>query len=498
MRQDIIFSTAAVVCAGVGVYLWTTLKKNKIPGPTGLPFVGALYEMLPYAREGRLHEFFHEMVKKYGPIFNLPLPGGQEMVVIADAKIARALLFNRVNGRVEKSDEFQKHTVLKQGMIALFGDQHKVHRKHLVNAFIPTQLNQTVEASCHYASQLMDLWKAQSPDGHPITVDIYKCMMAMTTDVLGRILFSYEFKALDRLSEIGDRSTFEAAMDMLTIAPAKRAGKPEFLWHYFGVSQDQVKEALKPVYDLLGDVINEKRAVVQQNGGKRQGQARDLVDLLLESDPETGKDKFSTREIVDEAATFYIGGHDTTASTLTWTFYELVQRPDVIAQLQEEIDNMLATGSPLDNIFISHFKYLDYVFSEILRLHPPTVMTNWRKAMTDLEDVRGYRITAGTRIMIAIREIQRSPEYWPDAEDFKPERWANLKPGNEYLPFSDGEYKCIGHKMATMEVKATLVAILSKYTPRFVPNQNSRGIYAATLALKNGYKVELVERRSRS
>ena len=52
----------------------------------------------------------------------------------------------------------------------------------------------------------------------------------------------------------------------------------------------------------------------------------------------------------------------------------------------------------------------------------------------------------------------------------------------------------IGHKMATMEIKATLVAILSRYTPKLVPNQNSRGIYSATLALKNGYRVEMVER----
>ena len=50
------------------------------------------------------------MVKIYGPIFNIPLPGGQNMVVIADAKTAHAVLFNRINGRVEKSDEFQKHT----------------------------------------------------------------------------------------------------------------------------------------------------------------------------------------------------------------------------------------------------------------------------------------------------------------------------------------------------------------------------------------------------
>ena len=46
-------TAAAAACTGLTVYLWSTPKKNHIPGPAGFPLVGALYEMLPYAREGR-------------------------------------------------------------------------------------------------------------------------------------------------------------------------------------------------------------------------------------------------------------------------------------------------------------------------------------------------------------------------------------------------------------------------------------------------------------
>ncbi|TPX32122.1 hypothetical protein SmJEL517_g04668 [Synchytrium microbalum] len=496
-HKELYISTAVAAAAlGVGLYLWSNnQKKNStIPGPDGMPFIGALREMLPYASEGRLHEFFHELVVKYGPIVNLPLPGGSEMVIIADAEAARSILFNRAAGRVEKSAEFQKFTVLKQGMVALFGEQHKVHRKHLVNAFIPNQLNQTIGASAHYATRLMNIWKQQTISGNnAITVDIYKSMMAMTTDVLGKILFSHEFNSLDRIADpLPVHGAFEVAMDMMVTVPAKRAGKPEILWDWYGISQAQLKAALKPVYDLLNEVIIKKRFEIKKHGGRRPGAVRDLIDLLLEAD-ETGREKFSPEEIIDEAATFYLGGHDTTASTLTWTFFELCQHPHVVSKLQDEIDNMIASRTDLDNIHLARFEYLDHVFSEVLRLHPPTVMANWRTAVTDLQ-VMGHRIAAGSRIMIAIREIQRSDAYWTDAQDFNPGRWANLKAGHEYLPFSDGEYKCIGHKMATMEVKATMVAILSKYTPRFVSGQNPRGIYSATLALKNGYMVEMVER----
>ena len=63
----------------------------------------------------------------------------------------------------------------------------------------------------------------------------------------------------------------------------------------------------------------------------RQRQRFDLLQLLLEArDADTG-DVMSDAEVVDEVMTLVVAGHETTASTLNWTWWLLATHPEITA-----------------------------------------------------------------------------------------------------------------------------------------------------------------------
>ena len=67
---------------------------------------------------------------------------------------------------------------------------------------------------------------------------------------------------------------------------------------------------------------------------------RDFLDTVLMARDEDGTG-LTVQEISDEVNTFLFGGHDTTASTLTWVLYELARHPEHQAKVREEVDEIL-------------------------------------------------------------------------------------------------------------------------------------------------------------
>ena len=76
----------------------------------------------------------------------------------------------------------------------------------------------------------------------------------------------------------------------------------------------------------------------------------------------------------------------------------------------------------------------------------------------------GYKLPAGTKILIDTKAIQLSPEYYDDPYSYNPDRW-NSPPKNAhaFMAFGMGNHACIGMKMATIEIKMVLLCLLQKY-----------------------------------
>src|SRR5260370_7589177 len=107
-------------------------------------------------------------------------------------------------------------------------------------------------------------------------------------------------------------------------------------------------------------MISERRAAGRDAG--------DLLSMLLAAQDEDGS-RMTDKQLRDETITLFLAGHETTASTLSWTWWLLAQNPAAEAKLHQELDAVLGERAPtLDDL--SKLVYAGHVITESLRLYP--------------------------------------------------------------------------------------------------------------------------------
>ena len=204
----------------------------------------------------------------------------------------------------------------------------------------------------------------------------------------------------------------------------------------------------------------------------------------------------SDRQILDEVTTLINAGHETTATTLAWTWHLLGTNPDILNQLIEEVDSVLQ-GKLTSFNNLSQLKYTRRIIDESLRLCPPGMGLAPRVALEN-DEIQGYFIPKGTVVNLATYFIGRHPQFWQDPEQFDPDRFLPYKIKHQakfaYLPFGAGGHACIGKNFALMEATLILATIVQKFQIELVPNQIIEIDPQFTLRPKYGIKVTVRQR----
>ena len=73
-------------------------------------------------------------------------------------------------------------------------------------------------------------------------------------------------------------------------------------------------------------------------------------------------------------------------------------------------------------------EYLDMVLNEVLRLYPVGMRLD-RFCKQDVE-IDGVLVPKGSVVVIPVYALHHDPQYWPEPEEFHPERYQNLRHGN--------------------------------------------------------------------
>jgi cytochrome P450 len=196
--------------------------------------------------------------------------------------------------------------------------------------------------------------------------------------------------------------------------------------------------------------------------GCRADPTRDapLVRALIDvADPETGQ-PLSDEDIRHELVVFLGAGYDTTATTLTYALWALGHHLDLQDRVAAEV---AAVGDrPLTSDDVPRLGYTVQVLHEALRLCPPAAATS-RMVMKDF-DVDGYRVEAGTLVVVGIYAMHRDPVLWDHPLVFDPDRFspANSKDRDrwQFLPFGGGPRSCIGDHFAMLEATLGLATII--------------------------------------
>jgi cytochrome P450 len=100
--------------------------------------------------------------------------------------------------------------------------------------------------------------------------------------------------------------------------------------------------------------------------------------------------------------------------------------------------------------------------------------------------VGGYRVPAGADVMISPYTLHRHPGFWPDPDQFRPERFATPAAVTAhryaYIPFGAGPRVCVGSHLGMME--ATLIAAMVAREFRFELAAGARPVPEAMLSLR--------------
>ncbi|MFM2310965.1 MAG: hypothetical protein RLZZ04_241 [Cyanobacteriota bacterium] len=185
----------------------------------------------------------------------------------------------------------------------------------------------------------------------------------------------------------------------------------------------------------------------------------DILSMLMSARDEAGQ-PMSDDELRDELLSLMFAGHETTATAIAWALYWVYHLPEVKARLLDEIVSLGASPEPMA---IAKLPYLDAVCKETLRIYPVAMLTFGRIVQQPMR-LLGYDLEPGKVLMGNIFSVHHREDIYPDAKQFKPERFLEREfTGGEFVPFGGGARRCIGEALAKFELKLVVATVVSRY-----------------------------------
>ena len=262
----------------------------------------------------------------------------------------------------------------------------------------------------------------------------------LAADVIFRTLFSIP------ITENRARLVFQAFREYQRsqplLSPMELIRAPKWL-----PRKQKGEDHAHTIRTLLGELVSERQALIDA------GQTPDdlATKIMTTRDPDTGQ-VFTHQEMVDQVAIFFLAGHETSASALSWALYCLACDPEAQRDVSDEIEEVVGEG-PFEFAHIPRLRFTRDVFREVLRLYPPVPMMV-RETLKD-ETFRNENLRAGSLCMVSPWHMGRHTGIWVAPDVFDPWRWQDETTRHcarqAYLPFSKGARVCSGAGFAMLE-----------------------------------------------
>ncbi|MFN0281393.1 MAG: cytochrome P450 [Kineosporiaceae bacterium] len=408
--------------------------------------------------------FLEGLVARYGDLVAFPVPRGQ-VLLVNDPDGARRVLVDNARGYGKATVQYGALSLVTgAGLLTTDGEVWRRHRRIAQPAFHARHLGSVAACACTAADRMRAEWDAAaataapsrtSPGGSGAVVDADAAAMSAMLEVVGRTLFAAD------LTPVAQRVV--DAVDAALHAVVRTAASP--LPHWLPTRRRRrLRRAVVTLDAMCEDLVAGRRAA-----GTRADDA-DVLALLLRAADAGTPAGMSPREVRDEILTLVIAGHETVASSLTWTLHLLAGDAGVQARLHAELDDVL--GAPPGSRAptwddVPRLRVTRAVVDEALRLYPPAWVITRRALAADV--VCGIDVPEGTLVILSPWLLQRRAATWPEPSRFDPGRFLADDAGREpsrgpgrgdYLPFGAGPRLCIGRDMALVQAVLVLAGLL--------------------------------------
>lgn len=399
-----------------------------------------------------------ECKARYGDVFTLTAPKEGSFVIVGDPELIKRVLTADSDTLLAGAGNA---TILepmlgKHSLLTLDGAEHLRQRRLLLPAFHGERLQAFAAVMKDITEASIACWPLHE------SFPLHPHMQSITLDVILRTVFG--------LSSGREHTRLRATLvEFLEVAANPWLLFPGLIGlDPFKVPWLRITKLKRAVDEALYAIIAQRRRMPP--GGT------DVLSMMLDARDAEGE-AMTDVELRDELVTLLLAGHETTATSLAWTFDRLLPHPGALARLRSE----LAAGKD---------EYLDAVIRETLRMRPIVPLVG-RVAAKPFQ-LGPWLLPVGTRIAPSIALAGQRADAYPEPHEFKPERWLGVKPDPyTWLPFGGGIRRCIGMAFALLEMRIVLQTIVMRTNLHLVDGPARVVRRGITLAPSGGTRVVL-------
>ncbi|RMF50822.1 MAG: cytochrome P450 [Anaerolineae bacterium] len=444
----------------------TTTDVPLPPLAPGAPLLGHALEM--YSNP-ILH--MRDLYYKLGPIYRVRVPG-REFTIMAGIEANQMLsgtgdMYFRSAGEF---DEFEQEMQASHFLINMDGEEHKRMRRLLRPGYSRRLYVQKTEEAVAITRRHVQGWKEGALLG------VLDACQRIITEQIGALLIGHA--PGDYFDDL--RLFMNTVLRTLVTKT----------WPRVMLYRPAYRRAKARIWELARQVTDEVRHLPPEE--RPRGLLRDLLQHY-----ESGGDLVSDEDDLLAAVVGpYLAGLDTVAGTMAFAIFAFLKH-GVWQTLSEESDALFAEG-PLTASSLRNAPLLHAALMESIRMYSVASFTPRVVAQSFV--FRGYRVDAGTRVLIANGLTHYLPEFFPEPDRFDLTR--HLPPRKEYrqagafTPFSLGPHTCLGAGTGEAQLMVTLATILHSVELALEPPD-----YQVKQALTPipspgfGFKVRVVRKR---
>ncbi|XP_060888951.1 cytochrome P450 4F3 [Labrus mixtus] len=356
---------------------------------------------------------------------------------------------------------------LGQSLLLSNGGEWSRRRRLLTPAFHFDILKTYVSTFNTSANIMHDKWRHLVAAGSA-KLEMFDHITLMTLDSLLKCAFSHSSNCQRSSSEY-----VTAIMELSDLIIDRRFKiLHHWDWIYWKTPQGKrFKQALKIVHSFTREVVQKRRALISQRRETKTDSSpqkrKDFVDIILLTKDEDGHG-LTDEEIQAEANTFMFAGHDTTASAICWTLYNLARHDHYQEKCREEVMDLMQGREEQDMEWedLSNLPFTTMCIKESLRLHAPVQAVS-RKYTQDMTLPGDHTVPKGVICLVSIYGTHHNSAVWTNPHEFDPLRFdptnTEGRASHCFIPFSSGPRNCIGQKFALAELRVVVALTLLRF-----------------------------------
>ena len=392
----------------------------------------------PALRTGNIPALFADIARKNGPVFRLNVPFQKEgMLFLVGPGVNRWM--QRVGRSYLRSKDylagFEQVYGASRILPSMDGADHFRMRKSIQATYSHAALADRLDELYHYSREYMEKWKV----GDVLTA-VDACQDFINSQ------FSQLSVGINTQEEFQDLIKFKERSLVTHVQQAL----PKFMLKTPGMKRRKKQ---------IGDLVS--RIMAAHTPTQRVGRPRDIVDEVLSlhaADPQFLPETDLPFSLVSPLiVSLYMG------NAMSFALYNLLRRPDLYRQIQDEADRVFAAGDPEADMLTKSEIDLTYrFFMESQRLYPIIPMSI--RTVMNACVVEGYELPVGAKIHIVHSATHYMEDVFPAPLSFDIERHQkNSEKSTSYVTFGLGTHRCLGLRWVELHLAVSLLLLLHHF-----------------------------------